>query len=69
MGSIPQEISAYGGSYTAQSNAGMGEENNSIQDNQEIVDYINNEVAQSLNGVAEEQQAIQLRMPERLSRI
>jgi len=69
MGSVNQEVSAYGGSYTAHSNAIIGEENNSIQDHDEIVDYINNEVAQTNNGVTEDQQAVRLRMPERLSRI
>ena len=42
MGSVNQNESAYGGSYTAQPNL---VEDDSIQDNEENVDYINNEVA------------------------
>ena len=52
MGSVNQEVSAYGGSYTAQPNL---VENNSIQDNEDNLDYINNEVAQVNNEAAEEQ--------------
>lgn len=83
MGSANQDVSAYGGSYTAHPNLVVGEENHSVQeDNEERdssnggnvaagVDYINNEVAQVNNAVAvgDDQQSIRLRMPQRLSRI